>query len=431
VQPRKLLVHPRRIDDLARNDGIDPTVVAMSESALEVVDSNDSANPIYVCRMALTAVRVPSDVEFDHVGPEASAFAAEVESKFRAALAADPRVSELIDSNASFEVDNARTRTLYQIDAEASNVLDSVGAFQGLTLNSVIVFRVRVPKKNQPKYRSMDDVPADDYLAAWDGLSLAVQWNQTHPGATGSGGHVVLEILEQAGEKAEFPVSILTCTPSCLHRFLHLDFVTFEDECGCGKGFHLSGETPVGRTVIAPFGRAESDVRNLYQTFFAVSSVLHVFAETRSDAEYILHLAYRSRIDSSEVLYISYQRADRSRLPDFTSWVKDLWDLRGSRREARRLIAGIWLALAMIDARLGTYLNRNSRFNELVDEKQLTELRSFLETEHQSVADLDLAGVRASLQETATRMEGRLLIAATFGGAAAALIGASVAALLT
>ncbi len=365
------------------------------------------------------------------VGAEARTLSAEVEKKLREALSADTRVSEVYPAQDAFDVDNARTRTLYEFDPEAENLLDSLGSFQGLTLNSTILFRVRIPEKNQPKYRSMDDVPADEYLVAWNGLALAVQWDQSSPRATGSGGHVVLEILESVGESAGYPVVVLVCSPGCLHRFVHADFVTFELLEDPPDHFHVAGETPVGSTVVTPYSREADDQRNLLRTFSRVASPLLNFAEAKASSDVIHYLADSAKRDSAAMLSNSYEWAARRRLPDVRGWISDLWAMRGSRRETRQLIAGIWLALAVIDSHLGPFQRIHAHFLEVLQSRGLAEVQDFLDAGEESISSMNLTGVRASLQETSSRLEGRLLVAATFAGAVAAMGGAAIAALLT
>ena len=398
----------------------------------EVADQesvNEPQGPIYVCRVALPLLRLSDDTPPMFTMPEARKLAAEVEAKVRNALAEDPRVAEVYPSRA-LEVDNARTHTFFDFDMGADNLIEALSTFQVLRFNDVLQFRVRVPAKNQPKYRSRDDVPSDEYLVVWDGVSAAVQWEQQTTMATGSGGHVVLDLLCDIGAVAGYPVEILACSAGCHHRFVHADFVTFDDD-DLPSNFAKAGETPVGSTVVVPFRRHDDAFDNLMHTYVVLHPVLNSFAETKALADAVSFLEDRGRRDATEILDIAYRRAARSHLPDVRNWWRDKRKLRGSRRRTRQLIAGLWLTLATTDEHVRTWQWSNARFNELLEGRRLTELKSDFDTGEHEIQSMDLSLVRASLEEISSRMEGRMMLMAGFAGAGAALAGSTVTALLT
>lgn len=392
--------------------------------------SDDDEGPIYVCRVALPVVRLPEDARPIFVMPEARSLADKVDAALRAQLQDDSRVAHVYPVESHPEVDNAMTYRFYEFSPDESDLAEAVSTFQAIRLNSVIHFRVRVPAKNQPKYRSLDDVPADEYLVAWDGISAAVQWEQADARATGSGGHVVFDILTDVGRLSGYPVEVMACSPGCLHKFVHVDFVTFPRVDDVDH-FHRGGETPVGFTATTPFAR-ESDARsNLERTYRPLHAVLNAFAETKTLADSVEFFESRARKDSEELLAIAYERASRRRFPNLVGLMADLWHLRGSRRRSRRLVAGIWLALASADSNLGQWRHYSTRFYELTGERRMDEIEDAFDTGRDSFESLDLSLVRDSLKEISTRIEGQALMWATFAGAAAALAGGALAALLT
>lgn len=389
-----------------------------------------ASDRVYVMRAALAQIRLPEGQEPIFTLPAARSLATVVDASFRDALAKDARVTEVIDADADFEIDNARTYTRNRFNPDEEHLLDAVESYQVLRLNDLIWFRVRVPAKNQPRYRCMNDVPADEYLVVWDGISLGVQWLQQEPRVTGSGGHVVFDILEEVGRRAGYPVEIVACSPGCHHRFVHGDFISF-DSADLPKQYKVSGPTQVGCTIVSPHRFLEDDQANLLRNFAEIHAALDDFAEAQAVADSIAFMESRARSDSTEVLQLSYLRAARTKLPNALGALRDLWRLRSSSRRIRQLIAGLWLALASVDADLAHWRARLASLEALIDARGLGELRDVLDPGRKVVEGIDLTMVRAALQEMATRLEGRALLWATTAGACAALAGAALAALLT
>ncbi len=396
-------------------------------------DSEDAqeggSGPISVMRVALALIRMPEGQPSVFVGHEARALSAPVEVAFREALAADPRVTEVLPATDRQDVDNARTHTYFEFKSDQPNLIDAVETYQAMRLNQSIWFRVRVPVKNQPLYRNVDDVPSDEYLVAWNGISLAVQWDQSERTATGSGGHIVLDILESAGESAGFPVVVLACSPGCKHRFFHFDVVSFEGD-DQPDHYHVYGETHVGQAVCSPWGRGSTDVETLRMNFGSLVRLLEQYGATKILADHIAFLQGRARADATEILAIAYERAAARRFPRVSGAISDRWALLGSRRRTRQLIAGLWLALASVDSLTGSWKGFNAHLQELLKSPDVEELQAEFDPDSGVVESLDLSLVRESLLETASRLEGRSLVIATLAGACAALAGSGLTAVL-
>lgn len=437
-----------QIDEVA---GSDEPPVEQSEAALEPGDTSrreplslsghgeggdvteavtSGPVPVYVCRVALVLLKLPEDAEPLFTSPAARALSADVSGKLVAALEAEPRVMEVLARDEEAEIDNARTHSFAEMHPHEDSLIDALKTRQVLRLNELLRFRVRVPIKNQPKYRSMDDVPSDEYLVYWDGVSAIVQWGQEAPRATASGGHVALDILVDVAHAAGYEATVMACSPGCHHRFVHTDLVAFASD-DVPDALQRTGRTPVGSTLVVPFRRREDDIENLDRVYAGIHSAINAFAETQDLADELRFLEDRTRRDSAEILQITYGQVARRRLPDLRGWIVDLWYLKGSRRRKRQLIAGLWLALAVMDARVRQWQYLNARFRGLLAERKLGELGVDLDTREEQIRSLDLGLVRASLEETATRMEGRMMLIAGFAGAVAALAGAALAALLT
>jgi hypothetical protein len=394
-------------------------------------DEIDSNLPVFVCRVAVALLQMPPTTESMFTSPAARTLADEVESRFRDALASDGRILEVIeDKPEDLKTDNARIDSYTRINLEAKSLTEAVTPVPVLRLNSTISFRVRIPAKNQPKYRSRDDVPSDDYLVAWNGVTLAVQWEQPEPFATGSGGHVVLTILEEIGESVGYPVRIVACAPVCQHRFIHGDFVTFTSE-DPPDHFHVSGETPVGSTVATPYSKNSEDRINLGRTFDALSGLVEEYGSSKVVADAIHLLEWRARVGSQEMLDLAYERVGRRRFPHILGALADTWKLRNSRRRTRELIAELWLALVSLDTYKVTWKAKNLHFEKSFSEPPFQELRTLLDVGSDVVRGQDLSLLRSATQEVSSRLEGRLLVIATLMGALGGVGGAALAALLT
>lgn len=406
----------------------------LSSKAVEDVEPKIAKNEdesVFIARMAIALSHLPPGTDSLFTVPEARKIASEVSEKYRKALADDWRVAEVLDEiPLTREFDNARTETFFDVFPEADNLTDVIVPFEAMLFNEPILFRISVLAKNQPLYRSMNDVPADDYLVIWDGAQLVIQWEQDNQRASGSGGHVVFDVLADVGKTIGYPVTILACSRGCHHKFVHGDFVTFvEDEVA--EEFHAHGDTPVGSTIHTPYSKDVGDIENIHRTFSQTGVLLDTFARAKSYSDAILYLDWRARRDSQDLLSVAYQQASRRRSPHLIGAAKDLWALRGARRAKRTLMAGLWLALASIDTYRVTWRQHDARFIELLGDPRITQLGALFDSGHDYVDSQDMTIVSSSLQEVATRAEGGRLFLATLAAAAAAFLAAFLTALLT
>lgn len=399
--------------------------------AISGVEGSSRDTSVFVARAAVALSHLPKETTALFTVPEARALATEVSDKYRAALAKDWRVKEVLDEvPRKRDFDNARTQGFLEVSPEAENLTEAITSFEAMLFNSPILFRVSVLAKNQPRYRSMDDVPTDEYLVVWDGVQLLVQWEQDAPFATGSGGHIVFDILAEVGDSIGYPVSVLACSPACHHKFVHGDFVTFADH-HASDDFHTHGETPVGHTIHTPYAKDADDVTNIRRTFSYIAGILNTFALTQSYLDAMSYLEWRSRRDAQLLLAIAYDQASMRTPPHFIGMAKDAWNLRGSRREKRKLIGGLWLALSSLDTFRVRWRLHDSHFSELVGDPAVRNLAPLFDTGRDKIERQDLTLIRASLQEVATRMEGGRLFVATLAAAAAAFLAAFLTSVFT
>ena len=428
-----------------RNDQVNTQNQVEEDSTVVTADASDEdgvaaearttasrvarSEKIYVSRLALAPLRLPSGTKAIFTLPEARTLASEVDTAFRSALGEDNRVLEVLPRREE-HVDNARTEQLFDVDPSATDIVEAVVPYEAMRLNSPIEFRVRVPRKNQPMYRSMDDVPSDDYLVLWDGITLAVQWLQLKPRATGSGGHVVLDIIHDVAIRAGYSVEIIACSRGCHHRFLHLDFITF-DATGHPDHYHILGDSPVGKSAATPFDFPDVDLDLIRAHFRDVNMLMAYFARTKTLADTIAYLESKSRSDSKKMLILAYQRAAMPPARKVIQSLKARWTLRHSARETRKLVAAQWLALASVDSYGRQWRHYFRVFDARVNAPLFRETKEFFDTGENLVENIDLSIISSSVTEVASRSEGRILIWSTLAGAGAGLAGATLAALLS
>lgn len=387
--------------------------------------------PMLVCRAAVVVLRAAGE----HVArlpiPEIREHSADVEIQLRQALDADPRVAEVLPAAGKQDVDNAKAVQFFEGDEGQRDFTKSFSRYLALRLNAPIEFVVRVPRKNQPKYRSMDDVPSDEYRVIWDGIVALVLWRQESRAATGSGGHVVLDILEDAGELSGWGIDVLACAPGCLHRFMHADFVLFETPCKDRADTHSHGEVYVGKSVILPIAAdLENLTSSLRRVFSLLDSTFALFAEVRSRADGVEFLEWRIHAYCAELLTIQYMRASRRSMARPWQWVADTWRLRGSRRTVREDVSAAWLALATIQAEIDVWQRLSSILDRRKVEAGLEEIDEVLDVGQSAIRGLDLTLARELVTEVSNRRDGKMLLIATGAGAVAAALGAAASSLL-
>ncbi|MCU1598401.1 MAG: hypothetical protein JWQ47_2140 [Glaciihabitans sp.] len=408
-----------------------PTRASTKTAVSPTAKTREKDESVYIARMAVALLCMPDKTEPLFTVPAARLLASEVELKFREALKGDLRVLDvLLPGDKDEDTDNATVMRYLQMDESESNIQDAVRRVPVMRLNSPIRFRVRVPAKNQPKYRSRDDVPSDDYLVWWNGIVVVVQWEMKEPRATGSGGHIVLQILEEVGSKVGHPVEIVPCSTGCHHRFIHGDFVTFAGT-KAPDHFYISGETPVGKTVITPFVKPANDLTALNQASGLTETLIEYFARAKTFLDAIWFLEHRARDGSDKILEIAYARARKRRFPHLLGWTADTFALIGSRRETKALVAELWLALISIDNFKVNWRTSETSFRHQLDDTPLAALDELFDTGRAYVESLDLDLIRSSLQEVSTRMDGRMIAIATIAGGIAGIAGAALAALFT
>lgn len=383
---------------------------------------------IYVVRAAAAVLRLPEDAESMFMTPEARETAREIRVKIAGALEADARVASVVPMRSGGAL-NATTTRYVDVNPAADDILDVLVDYYGLRLNEPLEFVVHVPSKNQPLYRGAEDLPSDDYLVHWDGDTILVQWSQEGTIRSSSGGHVALDILNQATEAAGYTLEIIACAPSCLHKFIHSDFVTF-NEPPTDEGFDVRQPARGGSSVAAPWPLPEDPWVNIHRMSYALGSIVAQYGEAKSQAIAVLDMENRARADVQTVLSIAHKRVLKRRPPRVLGWIADSWQLRGTRRFARQLSSELWVALIELDSRRRTWAEVERQLRSLSDGMGLSDVDALRDVNQASVSSIDVGLLRDSIQELSARREGRVLALVTLVGAVGALVGAVVGSLL-
>lgn len=404
------------------------SVARSSAESSEDADANDDSS-VFITRVASCVLRLGEDAPWMFTTPEARALADELQSRVTARLRADSRVTEVVEVPVH-PVDNAATHTYWKIDPAKQELEDAAVPYQGLRLNQPSLFRVRIPIKNQPLYRNIQDVPSEEYLVLWDGVNVIVQWEQSKPRSTGSGGHAVLDLLTQAVKEAGYEVEVLACAPTCHHRFLHADFVSFSHG-EHDHDFKITGEARIGVTVENPLGKRQSDEENIWTFYMYVQTPLAIYGQGRSTSNYIFFLEERIRQDAAISLQLAHERSRKSSVRHPVLWARDSWRLRGTSRHIRELMSGLWLALVTLDAQRGSWRHTHDRLVESLTASRMPGLSEPFDIGERQVQSQDVGLIRESIANLDARIEGRMLLWATAAGAVCAISGGLIAALIT
>lgn len=402
--------------------------VASTEAvaSTQVVEPEENLKGIFVVRTAAAVMRLPSDASPMFMSEEARSRARQAGQEVRDALERDPRVASMAEVN-HFSALNARTTEYVEVDTKSPNVLDVLTDYLGLRLNEPLEFLVHVPAKNQPLYRGAKDLPADDYWVLWDGDTVLVQWEQADSSRSHSGGHIVLDVLGDAVKKAGLELSVIACSPGCLHRFLHVDFATFSE---ANSAMFDTSRSETAGSIIVPWARPEDPWENIRKLWAAIGNIVPQYAQAKTQALAVLGMEYRARAGVQAVLEIAHKRVTKRTAPHLVGWVVDSFALFGSRRFTKQRMSELWVALVEIDTRRRSWADAERHLTDLCEQEGLGGSDTLKDVDQRAVESIDVGLLRDTIQELSARREGRMLVTVTLVGAVAALIGTLAGALL-
>ena len=216
-----------------------------------------------------------------------------------------------------------------------------------LCLSNPIAFKVRVPKKNQHAYGGTPDIPSDTYWVAWNGVAVFVLWEQGQYEIPISGGHVVADILRDALKNSGSDLYVQSCSPGCEYMFLHQTMRIIEDATIDDYEVRPGSGT---QEVLVVFEALDGPDLQVVWVALTVGSALGNFAEFKNYGRRLIDLENECRQDLGHLLT---HFAEHARIVN-SGWrpraLSRRWYARGWRKEARSLVADVWLALANIEA---------------------------------------------------------------------------------
>jgi hypothetical protein len=345
------------------------------------------------------------------------------------ALSDDTRVEDLVAGDLR-EPWSHRLR-VFPVDepSSESDLLDGNDIRVGFFWSPFLTFKVHVPKRHQPLFKETEDLPGSDYFVVWDGVTAIVLW----PRGRGvhrppkSGGHVVVEVLQDAAVRAGLMLVVQACSSGCDNLFAHpvLHVTQFPgpeeptnyrsiEKLVIDAHLHVDGGAP---EVVEKLGKSI-----LYSA--------HWFARFKNVSRRILDLEYTARGMVDELLTLDFNR-NRTQgrnvllrlLFGFVEWAQGLAG-RGAKVRSRALISSLWLAMSVIELLKRDWLKEQRAFQNSSKGRGRPRLwRVDTKDDDADVLSIDLAFIRSAVEQKSTRLDTSIVVWATlFGGVVAAAV---------
>lgn len=340
------------------------------------------------------------------------------------ALSSDSRVLDVQKSK--FEEQWFRAMPLLRSPSEGDDLITGRDSMVALRFSDPIRFALEVPVKNQPSMNPGDPIPTH-YEVIWDGVSVLTTWTM---GGTGplpmSGGHIVERVLSDAAVKAGFELYVQGCNPACKNGFAHTTLrlcpVETPPTLPTFSPSKWQGEVDV--TVPATSQREAAtwvfrDLRMILEDFTALKNLGRRLLEIERDSRSVL----------DEIVSLAYARYHLHTYGPIER-VTSRWRLRRWRRDSRRLIAKMWLELAVIERLRREWDALRFSFEEAAGQRGREGLFALdYADEVDRVERLDAGLMRAGVEHAAARLDTGAMVSMTgVAAVAGAVAGALVAA---
>jgi len=292
-------------------------------------------------------------------------------------------------------------------------------------------FRIRVPKKNQPGFRGLDDIPTDEYCVTWNGGTLIVFWEQplSKP-VPAAGGHVVEDILRSAAKAAGGGIYVQACSVGCDFMFFHTTIRLIQNDGT--SDWEFKPAVGDGRVVLAEGTHTTVRSASMTDSFFqAVSPSADAFAEMRNTGARIQLLENRARSELGELLVATAQREHMATHGPVSILIRP-WKTRGYGRKARETLALLWIAVANLEMLNRAWHEEKFRFTDSISKLIGLDLIFEVEInpEAEAVATLDLGTIQAAVAHLSGGLDTRTIVVATLVGAIAGGLAGALISLL-
>lgn len=366
--------------------------------------------------------------------PEASSFAAlprmstdakrELVDKLCQALERDSRVVSV--RNPAIEGDYSGRKTVYPDSSrtDPKSLLTVSDGFEVIRLSDPILLHAHVPIKNQPQFHGNDDIPTEDYFVSWDGVTVVVLWRQPDDNVPLSGGHVITDILRGALDSWQAGLYVQACSPECDNQFFHtVVLVRHSSEAPEPSDMTLRSLGRYKVEICVPMDLDDFDILTWMDLNFGLDSSR--FAEVKNLARRVMDTESLVRDLLTHLLGHYYEHASTAIQPWWRS-LRKRWGMRGWRREARQILASLWLALAHLEDLRRLWGDSRHDFEESSTDSMLLFEQDY-SGDAAAVQSLEVGRFDATVEQIAHNLENRAVVLATVGGAlAGGLAGALV-----
>ncbi|MER7542042.1 hypothetical protein ABTW95_03445 [Spirillospora sp. NPDC127506] len=317
--------------------------------------------------------------------------------------------------------------------SSSQTLLTGADGFDALNIPNPILFKVRVPEKNQPKHHGADDVPSDTYWAAWDGIVLVVLWDQNTEIEPLSGGHIVARILEDAVEALGDSLYEQACSPACKNIFLHTSMLlSYDVDELMEEDILVTKQANEGVVeVTLPNFVAESEFETVDWLHSNLDGIGRHFGQVKNYARRLMDI--ESAIDK-EVVHLLQHYYSHARLMDLPmrKSYRLRWKGRRWRRHARYVLAGIWLSLANIEAMKRQWGDAYRDYQGYMDDCGVNLIfAGDVHDDVEVVSALDMEYAASAIRQVSTTLDNRLNAIAAGGGAIAGGVAGALSTLLT
>ena len=380
---------------------------------------------------------VPDDYYFGRYGtfmliaPEAMPSADDLRNRLEQAIREDNRI---VDAKpVSIKKDWLYRTLVYPRRVETTDraLLSNEDAGGAIRFSEPVAFTVKVPIKNQPPFRGVNDIPTDTYYAAWDGITAVVLW-QREPGdlrPPRSGGHVVIDVLRNIAKFVGLKFYAQACSPGCTNIFAHR--VMRIERVRGSRRFSVRGVDNYAQCVdvhLHSNGEPDEIAVGIVNT---TGQEGYTFAIYKNYARRIRDLEKYARSMVDELLGLNHERIERSKMSTIRRF-RTFRVKRSGERRVRLLMSSLWLALARIEAFRTDWLQKRSYLNDLLDRFHYRDLYAMDQgDDDNAIMSQDLSVIGSAVEQTANRMDARVMAWTTGLVALAGLLGAVVGGLLT
>lgn len=305
---------------------------------------------------------------------------------------------------------------------DENSVVEASDAFFGFHFNSPLFIEIKVPVKNQPRHHGADDVPSEDYLVCWDGVTAAVAWKQTGNRLPLSGGHVVFSVLNEALLKTGTELYGQACSPHCRNLFFHSIAVLQGSGNHGDDTCYERSEEHRGVDVLLPSADDLEDA--LTWLMLDSGGTASNFAEFKNKGRRLLDLHELAEQATAQVLALQ--------LSEMSAAARGPWSkLRNIRRTIKRkqqtrlLLAKAWLCLAHVETLRRQWSDNRADLGD-PDNKEFVSLflADDFARDEPRIDLLDPETIRSALDSVSVQLGTRSVVVATvLGGLAGAVAG--------